>query len=478
MRVNGPSLSALDQLGDDITVRVTAEIRGTLRSVTSGLSRSVSVDDLGSIRTVWDKRVDARLLPVVAHAYWQGVNDVAVPIVRALNPGLIASVDPLADPLSDPLDTGLTDPGMPPGLAGVAFDIPRVTNPAVEQYLQEARNRLVNIGNEIWEHARGALLDELQAGSGIADMARAINSATGLSMPRAEVIARTEVNGAANAGALSQMQALNVPATKTWLSTGGPRTRPWHLEASGQTVDLNDNFEVGGEAMSRPHDAGGSPANTINCRCTLQFDIPDDQVGDAAIDSEGETASAALIAAVPAHTGAMIALIPADIDLDRLALDGGEPRDELHLTLLFLGDAATWDDTARQSVVANAESLFSGYGVIEASGFGVAIWNPISDTPALVLNVGDGPTGYLTDAFDEARHVIDSADMFEALPLQHEPWSPHCCLAYSTDLDLLSEALKRVGPIMFDRVRVAFGDQATDISLAPDILSPSDEETT
>jgi hypothetical protein len=38
------------------------------------------------------------------------------------------------------------------------------------------------------------------------------------------------------------------------------------------------------------------------------------------------------------HTSGMIALIPSETDLDRLALPDGEPREEIHMTMWYLGD--------------------------------------------------------------------------------------------------------------------------------------------
>jgi len=39
-----------------------------------------------------------------------------------------------------------------------------------------------------------------------------------------------------------------------------------------------DKFSVGGYAMDGPHDPAGPPAETISCRCTLTYDIPDDEL--------------------------------------------------------------------------------------------------------------------------------------------------------------------------------------------------------
>lgn len=51
-------------------------------------------------------------------------------------------------------------------------------------------------------------------------------------------------------------------------------------------------------------------------------------------------------------------------------------------------------------------------------------------------------------------------------PAQHVPWVAHVCLSYADDPGaLLDEALARVGPITFDRLRVAIGGEAYDFPL-------------
>lgn len=162
-------------------------------------------------------------------------------------------------------------------------------------------------------------------------------------------------------------------------------------------------------------------------------------------------------------TGGMIALVPADPG--SLAIDGGEPADVLHLTLLFLGEAADWDGPAREALTARVGDLFRGFGNIHANAFGVDYWNPTGDTPSWVLAVGDGPDeqGHL----QEAHMVADmaAADHYDLIPEQHTPWVAHVCLAYTDDLSTMGAALDRVGPVTFDRVRVAFADQTTDVPL-------------
>jgi 2'-5' RNA ligase len=171
------------------------------------------------------------------------------------------------------------------------------------------------------------------------------------------------------------------------------------------------------------------------------------------------------------HTGAMIALVPTDDDLDSLVLDGGEPRDELHLTLYYLGDAADVPADVREGAVTAVRDMVERRDVpaVRARAFGVAHWNPTSDDPAWVLNVGDVPPD---DREGEGLAVVRgmvSEALFDGgvplvIPPQHTPWQPHVCLAYSRN-DLMTAGHERLGDVTFDRVRLAFGDEVTDVPL-------------
>ena len=90
---------------------------------------------------------------------------------------------------------------------------------------------------------------------------------------RAKMIARTEVVGASNVGALEGARSLGQPMQKIWIATRDNRTRDAHAAAEGLTVELNDNFDVGGEMLSCPGDPSGSPENVINCRCAVAFRV-------------------------------------------------------------------------------------------------------------------------------------------------------------------------------------------------------------
>lgn len=122
------------------------------------------------------------------------------------------------------------------------------------------------------EETARLLLEELEEanseGESIAQIQRRIEDVFDISDEvRSEAIARTEMTVATNEGHLQVYQQAGV-RRKRWLAELDGRVRPAHRAAHGQVVDLEDPFTVGGEALPAPGQ-GGSPANVINCRCTI-----------------------------------------------------------------------------------------------------------------------------------------------------------------------------------------------------------------
>jgi 2'-5' RNA ligase len=171
-------------------------------------------------------------------------------------------------------------------------------------------------------------------------------------------------------------------------------------------------------------------------------------------------------AADGSHTsGAMIALMPTPEDAERLAIEGGEPAEQLHCTLRYLGKGADFDEAARTAIVDSVRMLAEGMPPITSKLFGAAHWNGNGDEPSWVWSVGDDPEHgqSLEAARGMAEEALLMAPMDVELPTPHTPWVAHVCAAYSAELDLVIALEERLGPIVFDRVRVAFAGEHTDI---------------
>lgn len=156
------------------------------------------------------------------------------------------------------------------------------------------------------------------------------------------------------------------------------------------------------------------------------------------------------------HTGAMVALVPAAEDAARLAVDGGEPIEELHLTLAYLGEAAEWTPEQADAVYTAVADLLAGPVLGEV--WAHASFNPNSDDkdPCAVYLAGADGLAEL-----HAAVVAAAEETGGPVPDQHSPWIPHITAGYGLDVGVLTET----GPIRFDRLRVAFGGKARDIPL-------------
>jgi 2'-5' RNA ligase len=174
--------------------------------------------------------------------------------------------------------------------------------------------------------------------------------------------------------------------------------------------------------------------------------------------------------------GGMIALMPTEEDAARLAIEGGEAADQLHLTLYFLGDdGEQWTEDQRNELIGNVRAAAAQLaGPVTARVFGANHWNANGDSPSWVWAVGDdreadGPG--LEDVHREVTYALEDTHERPDIPAQYSPWAPHICAAYSGDLDLIIALEERLGPVTFDRIRLAFAGDHTDIPLGSGVTA-------
>lgn len=105
-----------------------------------------------------------------------------------------------------------------------------LTAPDPAGFLRAARNRLVGIGDIVWDDIRQELATGVEAGDDIPALAGRVRATAQVATPRSLVIARTEVVSAHNAASLAQARMLDDPAmVKEWLCVG-PGTRVASME--------------------------------------------------------------------------------------------------------------------------------------------------------------------------------------------------------------------------------------------------------
>lgn len=94
---------------------------------------------------------------------------------------------------------------------------------------------------------------------------------------RGDVIARTETHRALNASLqegllqlVDQGKLQRDQVKMVWDATGDSRTRPSHMAAEGQEIEIGGTFTVGGAQLRYPGDPMGPPQETIQCRCVMR----------------------------------------------------------------------------------------------------------------------------------------------------------------------------------------------------------------
>ncbi|CAL9612844.1 hypothetical protein SUDANB1_05662 [Streptomyces sp. enrichment culture] len=339
--------------------------------------------------------------------------------------------------------------------------------------------------------------------------ARFDREGTQLGATREELIARTESSRAWNSATLAAAQAMtgpDRPLVKQWQTRRDARVRDAHDQVDGQLRLLDEPFTVAGVSMQAPGDPAAPPELVCNCRCILRLATADRAASLRSEDADPlapfntairETLAAAGVkdseryslrwdstpievsAAAEVHTGAMVALIPTAEDAQRLALDDGEPADELHCTLAYLGEGADWTEDQRNELAglvrARAEALG---GPVKARAFGVNHWNP-GDEGVWVWPVGDdresdGPG--LDDAHNLVTDALESTHERPEVPQQHTPWAAHVTGTYTGDTWPLAPMTERLGPLTFDRIRLAFAGEHIDIPLTSELEAAMDED--
>lgn len=196
-------------------------------------------------------------------------------------------------------------------------------------------------------------------------------------------------------------------------------------------------------------------------------DQPDEPATEAKLPAgavrDERTVAAAALAAANGHTGAMLALIPADPAA--LAVPGGEDPADLHVTLAYLGTASEMSEQAAQAARDTAAGVAYYHAPMDAQVAGIGTLG--SETPpATVLLLNGAEMDRLRRSVWEGLGDYG----WEAFHPQHEPWIPHTTLGYGVD----PTSVTAPPAIRFDRVRLAMGDQVMDWPLTGPDTQPQD----
>jgi len=187
--------------------------------------------------------------------------------------------------IQDALEAGRLSIQEPAAILGVSVPLIHLPQNLVDVVQGFTADLIKRISDETRSRINADLASSILRGDSILDAARRIGRSLntpattfGTVSKRAETIARTETLRAysiAQAASLRQIADYVPNLKKQWLATLDDRVRPAHRQAHGQIRDWDEPFAVDEEELMYPRDPGGSPENTINCRCVVVPVLPE-----------------------------------------------------------------------------------------------------------------------------------------------------------------------------------------------------------
>jgi len=146
----------------------------------------------------------------------------------------------------------------------------------VLRYVKRAVARKVTrITDTTKREIRSIVATAIEEGLSVPDIASRINSLQleQVIPRRAEVIARTEVVQASNAGSVAAAESTGLDLQKEWIATRDGRERSAHGAMDAKTVPMDEPFEVDGSELLFPGDGslGADASQVIQCRCTVGY---------------------------------------------------------------------------------------------------------------------------------------------------------------------------------------------------------------
>lgn len=124
---------------------------------------------------------------------------------------------------------------------------------------------------------RSAINQGIIKGDSVDKIATRLQQVTKMNREASVRTARTLTTQAECAGRLDRWEEASekykIEMQKTWIATLDDRTRDWHAELDGVSVDLDQPFVNSVGEIMKPADPDADPENVYNCRCTMVTSI-------------------------------------------------------------------------------------------------------------------------------------------------------------------------------------------------------------
>ena len=147
----------------------------------------------------------------------------------------------------------------------------QIADPVVAEWIDLKTIKFAKEVNETTiKKLKNTLAEGVLEGESITELGKRVSALYELRRSSgANTVARTETLSANNSGTLFGYKQSKVVEKKEWLATRDKRTRDSHSQLDGKIIGIDKNFNVNGVSLEYPGDPKGTPAEIINCRCTI-----------------------------------------------------------------------------------------------------------------------------------------------------------------------------------------------------------------
>lgn len=179
----------------------------------------------------------------------------------------------------------------------------------------------------------------------------------------------------------------------------------------------------------------------------------------------GKSTKAAMIQVDPEgeHTGLLVAAWLDPVLAQAIALPGGEPPENLHITLSYCGDATEMSDVQIAKAIAAIANCAQWFGPLTGTLNGLIRFNGSESSGGKDVFCAQVDIPELDDLAEMVEDYLAGADCYES---DEHGYTPHVTLTYLASTDDLPMQRMDTYPITISSISVSIGDLRTDIPLS------------